>query len=46
MANTVEGTDQEGLVGQAWAQVQEIASNLQERASESRTAFDAAGQTY
>jgi ElaB/YqjD/DUF883 family membrane-anchored ribosome-binding protein len=34
MANTVEGTDQEGLVGQASAQVQEAASTAQERAVE------------
>jgi ElaB/YqjD/DUF883 family membrane-anchored ribosome-binding protein len=32
MANTVEGTDQEGLVGQTSAQVQEAASTAQERA--------------
>jgi ElaB/YqjD/DUF883 family membrane-anchored ribosome-binding protein len=32
MANTVEGTDQEGLVGQASSQVQEAASPAQERA--------------
>jgi ElaB/YqjD/DUF883 family membrane-anchored ribosome-binding protein len=34
MANTVEGTDQEGLVGQASAQVQEAASTAQEKAVE------------
>jgi ElaB/YqjD/DUF883 family membrane-anchored ribosome-binding protein len=34
MANTVEGTDQEGLVGQASAQVQEAASTAQERTVE------------
>jgi hypothetical protein len=34
MANTVEGTDQEGLVGQASAQVQEVASTTQGRAVE------------
>jgi ElaB/YqjD/DUF883 family membrane-anchored ribosome-binding protein len=34
MANTVEGTDQEGLVGQASTQVQEAASTAQERAVE------------
>jgi ElaB/YqjD/DUF883 family membrane-anchored ribosome-binding protein len=34
MANAVEGTDQEGLVGQASAQVQEAASTAQERAVE------------
>src|SRR5215217_8364919 len=34
MANTVEGTDQEGLVGQASAQVQEATSTAQERAVE------------
>jgi hypothetical protein len=34
MANTVEGTDQEGLVGQASAQVQEAASTTQGRAVE------------
>jgi hypothetical protein len=34
MANTVEGRDQEGLVGQASAQVQEAASMAQERAGE------------
>ena len=32
MANTVEGTDQEGLVGQASAQVQDVASTAQEKA--------------
>jgi hypothetical protein len=32
MANTVEGTDQEGLVGQASTQVQDAASTAQERA--------------
>lgn len=32
MANTVEGTDQEGLVGQASAQVQDAASTAQEKA--------------
>jgi hypothetical protein len=31
MANTVERRDQEGLVGQASAQVQEGASTVQER---------------
>jgi len=34
MANTVEGTDQEGLIGQASTQVQEAASTAQERAVE------------
>ena len=34
MANTVEGTDQEGLVGQASAHMQEAASTAQERAVE------------
>jgi len=34
MANTVERTDQEGLVGQASTQVQEAASTAQERAVE------------
>jgi ElaB/YqjD/DUF883 family membrane-anchored ribosome-binding protein len=34
MANTVEGTDQEGLVGQASTQVQEAASTAQEKAVE------------
>jgi len=34
MANTVEGTDQEGLIGQASTQVQEVASTAQERAVE------------
>jgi ElaB/YqjD/DUF883 family membrane-anchored ribosome-binding protein len=34
MANTVEGTDQEGLVGQASSQVKEAASTAQERAVE------------
>jgi len=34
MANTVEGTDQEGLVGQASAQVHEGASTAQERVVE------------
>jgi ElaB/YqjD/DUF883 family membrane-anchored ribosome-binding protein len=34
MANTVERTDQEGLVGQASAQVQEAASTAQEKAAE------------
>jgi ElaB/YqjD/DUF883 family membrane-anchored ribosome-binding protein len=34
MANTVEGTDQEGLLGQASAQVQEAASTAQEKAGE------------
>jgi hypothetical protein len=32
MANTVEGSDQEGLVGQASTQVQEAASSAQEKA--------------
>jgi len=32
MANTVEGTDQEGMVGEASTQVQEAASTVQERA--------------
>ena len=34
MANTVEGTDQEGQIGQASTQVQEAASTAQERAVE------------
>ena len=34
MANTVEGTDREGLIGQASTQVQEAASTAQERAVE------------
>jgi len=34
MANTVEGRDQEGLIGQASTQVQEAASTAQERAVE------------
>jgi hypothetical protein len=34
MANTAKGTEQEGLVGQASAQVQEAASTAQERAGE------------
>jgi ElaB/YqjD/DUF883 family membrane-anchored ribosome-binding protein len=34
MANTVEGTDQEGLIGQASTQVQEAASTAQEKAVE------------
>ena len=34
MANTVEGTDQEGLVGQATTQVQGAASTAQEKAVE------------
>jgi ElaB/YqjD/DUF883 family membrane-anchored ribosome-binding protein len=34
MANTVEGTDQEGLLGQASTQVQEAASTAQEKAGE------------
>jgi ElaB/YqjD/DUF883 family membrane-anchored ribosome-binding protein len=34
MANTVEGTGQEGLAGQASAQVQEAASTAQEKAGE------------
>jgi ElaB/YqjD/DUF883 family membrane-anchored ribosome-binding protein len=36
MANIVQETDQEGLVGQASAQVQEAASTAQEKASELR----------
>ena len=34
MASTAEGTDQEGLVGQASAQVQEAASTAQEKAAD------------